>query len=467
MFEFKVDLTKDKIFKALLVFAIPIFIANVFQQLYNTMDTMIVGNFLGDVSLAAIGAASAIYELLIGFALGVGNGLSIVTARCFGAQDEDALKRSVAGSIVIGIILTIVIVVLSTFCLYPLLELLNTPADIIEEAYSYIVLITSFVGVTFAYNLCAGLLRAIGNSVMPLVFLIVSSVINVILDILFITQFSMGIQGAAVATVIAQAISAVLCFLYIYKKSPLLIPQRKHFAVGMEMYKELMGQGFSMGFMMAIVSAGTVILQTAINHFGYLIIAGHTTARKINSFCMMPAATFSMALSTFVSQNKGANQKERIAQGVKTANLISIAWGVIAVLLMLVAARPLTALISGSSEAAVLDNGSLYLMVNAPFYAVLGILLNLRNSLQGLGRKVIPLISSVIEFLGKIVFVILFIPILDYFGVIICEPVIWCCMCLQLWFAFYRDPYMKSSKKTKEKMVSVSQEPSLCEEESV
>lgn len=465
MFGFQVDLTKDKIFKALLVFAIPIFIANVFQQLYNTMDTMIVGNFLGDVSLAAIGAASAIYELLIGFALGVGNGLSIVTARCYGAQDEDALKRSVAGSIVIGIGLTIAIMLLSVFCLYPLLELLNTPADIIEESYSYIMMITSFVGVMFAYNLCAGLLRAIGNSVMPLVFLIVSSAINIVLDIVFITQFSMGIQGAAVATVIAQAISALFCFIYIYKKSPLLIPTRKHFAVGKDMYKELIGQGFSMGLMMAIVSAGTVILQTAINKFGYLIIAGHTTARKINSFCMMPASTFSMALSTFVSQNKGANQQERIRQGVKTANLISIAWGVIAVLLMLIAARPLSALISGSNEAVVLDNSALYLIINAPFYAVLGILLNLRNSLQGLGRKVIPLVSSVIEFCGKIVFVILFIPLLDYFGVIICEPVIWCLMCVQLWFAFYRDPYMRSISESKS-TVSV-QEQILCEDKSV
>lgn len=452
MFHLQVDLTKDNIFKALLLFAIPIFIANVFQQLYNTMDTMIVGNYLGDASLAAIGSASAIYELMIGFALGVGNGLSIVTARCYGAKDEDAIKRSVAGSIVIGVFLTIVIMIIAKLFLYPLLQLLNTPPEIIEESYSYIFTVTIFVGVMFAYNMCAGLLRAIGNSVMPLVFLIISSAINVVLDIVFITQFSMGVQGAAVATVIAQAISAVLCFVYIYFKAPLLIPQRKHFHVGKQMYQELAGQGFSMGFMMAIVSAGTVILQTAINKFGYLIIAGHSTARKINSFCMMPASTFCMALSTFVSQNKGANQKERIRQGVKTANIISICWGGIALVLMFFFARPLVALISGSNEAAVLDNGSLYLMINAPFYAVLGILLNLRNSLQGLGRKVIPLVSSVIEFCGKIVFVILFIPLLDYFGVIICEPVIWCCMCLQLWFSFYRDSYMQKSEEEKEKV---------------
>ena len=215
MFKMKVDLTKDPILKSLLIFAFPLFVANVFQQLYNTMDTMIVGNFLGDTSLAAIGACGAIYELLVGFALGVGNGLSIVTARSFGAKDENLLKKSVAGSIVIGILLTIILMLFSQFCLYPLLELLNTPANIINEAYDYIFMITIFVGVMFAYNLCAGLLRAIGNSVMPLVFLLISSVLNVGLDLLFITQFNMGIQGAAIATVIAQGVSAILCFYYI------------------------------------------------------------------------------------------------------------------------------------------------------------------------------------------------------------------------------------------------------------
>ena len=189
MFHLKVDLLKDNILKALLIFALPILIANIFQQLYNTMDTMIVGNFLGDTSLAAISACGAVYELLIGFALGVGNGLSIVTARSYGAHDEQLIKKSVAGSIVIGIGLTLVIMLISVIFLYPLLTLLHTPANIIDEAYSYISVVTIFVGVMFAYNLCAGLLRAIGNSVMPLVFLIISSIINVILDLLFITQF--------------------------------------------------------------------------------------------------------------------------------------------------------------------------------------------------------------------------------------------------------------------------------------
>ena len=443
MFHLKVDLLKDNILKALLIFALPILIANIFQQLYNTMDTMIVGNFLGDTSLAAISACGAVYELLIGFALGVGNGLSIVTARSYGAHDEQLIKKSVAGSIVIGIGLTLVIMLISVIFLYPLLTLLHTPANIIDEAYSYISVVTIFVGVMFAYNLCAGLLRAIGNSVMPLVFLIISSIINVILDLLFITQFQMGVQGAAIATVIAQGISVFLCMIYIYQKTPILIPQKQHFAFDQELYKELLGQGFSMGFMMSIVSAGTVILQSSINGFGYLIIAGHGTARKLNSFCMMPAGTVGLALSTFVSQNKGANRKQRILDGVKLGNLIACGWGIIITVILFFLAPILVQFISGSTEPTVIDNASLYLRINAPFYAVLGILLNLRNSLQGLGMKIIPLVSSVIECLGKVIFVALFIPILGYFGVIICEPVIWCCMCLQLAYSFYHNPYIR------------------------
>ena len=443
MFSFQVDLTKDKIVKAVLIFAIPIFISNIFQQFYNTMDTMIVGNVLGDTSLAAIGACGAVFELLIGFALGVGNGLSIVVARSYGAKDTILLKRSVAGSIVIGILLTIFIMIISQLGLYPLLQLLDTPANIIQESYSYISVITLFVGVMFAYNLCAGLLRAIGNSFIPLVFLILSSIVNIVLDLVFITQFQMGIQGAAIATVIAQGISAVLCIFYMWKKTPILIPSKEHFKFDKVLYQELAGQGFSMGLMMAIVSSGTVILQKAINGFGYLTIAGHTTARKINSFCMMPCGTIAASLSTFVSQNKGANQRERIIEGVKAGIKICIVWGVIITIALFFFARPLVSLLSGSSEAVVLDNGSRYLIINAPFYAVLGILLILRNALQGLGQKIVPLISSVIEFVGKIIFAWLCIPALGYFGVIICEPIIWCLMCLQLIYSFFKNPYIK------------------------
>ena len=446
-FQSDVDLIHGPIFQSLMIFALPLLVSNLFQQLYNTVDTMVVGNYLGDVSLAAIGACTSIYDLLVGFALGIGNGLAIVTARSFGSQDKELLKKSVASSLVIGVMVSLALTIIGMTFLYPLLEILNTPLDIIQEAYSYISVIVLFIFVMFAYNLCAGLMRAIGNSVMPLVFLIVSSLLNVVLDILFITQFHMGIQGAAVATVVSQGVSVVLCIIYIFKKTQILLPSKKHFQIDEELYKELLGQGFSMGFMSSIVSAGSVILQYGINNLGYLIIAGHTAARKLYMFFNMPFTAMALGISTFVSQNRGANQRERIQKAMKYAYIYDVIMATIVTIIILIFGSSLVKLISGSSESIVLDNGTLYLTIVGPFYAILGILMQTRYALQGLGQKLLPLVSSVIEFIGKIIFVFVFIPQFEYMAVIFCEPVIWCVMCLQLVYSLYTNPYMKGQQE--------------------
>ena len=446
-FQSDVDLIHGPIFQSLMIFALPLLVSNIFQQLYNTVDTMVVGNYLGDVSLAAIGTCTSIYDLLVGFALGIGNGLAIVTARSFGSQDKELLKKSVASSLVIGVMVSLALTIIGMTFLYPLLEILNTPLDIIQEAYSYISVIVLFIFVMFAYNLCAGLMRAIGNSVMPLVFLIVSSLLNVVLDILFITQFHMGIQGAAVATVISQGVSVVLCIIYIFKKTQILLPSKKHFQIDKELYKELLGQGFSMGFMSSIVSAGSVILQYGINNLGYLIIAGHTAVRKLYMFFNMPFTAMALGISTFVSQNRGANQRERIQKAMKYAYIYDVIMETIVTIIILIFGSSLVKLISGSSESIVLDNGTLYLTIVGPFYAILGILMQTRYALQGLGQKLLPLVSSVIEFIGKIIFVFVFIPQFEYMAVIFCEPVIWCVMCLQLVYSLYTNPYMKGQQE--------------------
>ena len=215
----RVDLLHGSILKSLLLFALPIMASRVFQQIYNTMDTLIVGHTLGDSSIAAMGACSSIYEMMTGFTFGVGNGLAIVTARCFGRQETERMKKSVASCIVIGITVTLVVTVLATIFMHPLLRLLKTPTEILEESYSYISILSVFLFVMFAYNLCSGLLGAIGNSFMPLVFLIISSLVNIVLDLLFIRSFGMGVRGAAIATVIAQGISVVLCLIYIVTKA--------------------------------------------------------------------------------------------------------------------------------------------------------------------------------------------------------------------------------------------------------
>ena len=443
MVKIKTDLLSGNIVKSLLVFAIPMLLSRIFQQLYNTADVVIVGYYLGEASLAAIGACTVIFELLIGFAMGVGGGFGIVVARSYGAGNQDLLKRTVAGAVVIGILLTLFISVTASLFMMPILKLINIPEYLITESYSYISILIAFAVVLFTYNLCAGLLLAIGNSAMPLVFLVISSLLNVVLDILFITKFNMGVRGAAAATVTAQGISALLCLIYIYKKSPVLMPQKKHFRNNVSLYKELVAQGFSMGFMLSIVTLGSVVLQRAINGLGYLVIAGHIAARRLNSFCFMPLSSMAAALSTFVSQNKGADQLNRIRKAVRYGNSISVIWSVFISVVLLLFSGVLIKLLSGSKESVVIENGKLYLMINSPFYIILGMLLNLRHALQGIGKKIVPVISSVIELAGKIIFSFFLVPVLGYFAVIICEPIIWCVMFMQLVFSFYTNSYIR------------------------
>ena len=299
----------------------------------------------------------------------------------------------------------------------------------------------------FAYNLCAGLLRAIGNSFMPLVFLILSSVLNVILDLWFIAVLGMGVAGAGVATVISQGMSVALCILYVFRSARLLLPGKKHFHVESRLYWELFSQSISMGLMSSIVSAGSVVLQYGINGLGTLVIAGHTAARKLFAFTDMPLSAMASACSTYVSQNYGANHPDRVRRGMRDIYLYSVVVAAAAVLLMAAGAEWMVKLVSGSSEPVVLENGARYLVWNAPFYAVLGMLLSTRYALQSMGEKVLPLLSSVIEFLGKIVFVLLFIPRFEYNAVILCEPVIWCFMTIELLIAYRHNSFVFPKKK--------------------
>ena len=446
MFNTKTNLLSGSIVKSLFVFAFPMFLSNVFQQLYNTADMVIVGHFLGETSLAAIGSCAIIFELLIGFTIGVGRGFGIVVARSYGAGDQDLLKRTVAGAILAGCLLTLFISLFASLFMMPILRAINIPANIIDAAYSYISVLIIFAIVSFTYNLCAGLLQAIGNSTMPLLFLIISSVLNILFDILFITYFNMGVHGAAVATVAAQGISAALCIIYILKKCRILIPSKKHFYYDSALYRELITQGFSLGLMLSIVSLGSVALQRSINGLGYLVIAGHIAARKINSFCMMPLSTIAAAVTTFVSQNKGADQPDRIRKCVRYGNIISVAWSAFISLVLFFSSAFLISAISGSKESVIIENGTRYLLINSPFYIVLGMLLNLRYALQGIGKKKTPLISSIIEFSSKVIFAFFLVPALGYIGVIICEPIIWCFMFLQLFFAFYMNPYIRANR---------------------
>ena len=443
---FKVDFLHGPIVKSLVLFAIPMLISSLFQQLYNMVDTMIIGHYLGDDSLAAMGACSSIYSLIVGFALGIGSGMSIVNARSYGAGDLDKLKRSVASSICIGLCVAAVATIFGGILLRPILELLHTPENIIEEAYLYVSTIVSGVAITMTYNLCSGMLRAIGNSFMPLVFLIVSSILNVFLDLVMIVQFSMGVRGAALATVMSQAVSAVLCAAYIVKKTPILVPKKEHFRYDAELWKELFAQGISMALMGSIVSIGTVILQYAINGFGSLTIVAHMAARKIYSLFCLAINVTSMAVSTFVSQNKGAGNRERIVKVMKYAYIYDVLAAGVITFALWAFGEQMVIWLTGTKDPIVLENAVLYLRLIGPFLAILGMLLQTRSALQGIGEKLLPIMSSVIEMVGKILFAVFIIPKMGYFAVIICEPIIWCVMVAELLWAFWRNGFVRGER---------------------
>ncbi|MGM9913312.1 MATE family efflux transporter [Floccifex sp.] len=424
------SLTQGNIKKSILLFSIPFFFSNLFQQLYNTIDTLIIGHYLGDLSLAAIGSTGAIFELIVGFCNGLGLGFGIVISRYYGAKETDKLKKAVANAILLSLIFSISLTILSYFFLPNLLTLLNTPSTIFKQALSYIQCISLFLVVTMFYNLSAGLLRAIGDSLTPLIVLIISSVLNVILDILFITQLNMGIQGAAIATVIAQILSTIICVGLIFKKAKILIPNK--FSFDKQISLDLAAQGFSMGLMVSIVSIGTVTLQFAINKLGTDIIAAHTSARKLLSIFSLFLGALCSSISTFVSQNRGANQKKRIIEGIHFVNKLGILYVCVVSIVVFFLAPTFVHLLSGSSNPEIINNATLYLRINIPSMIILVVLLNDRNSLQGLGKKIIPLVSSIIELVGKVIFTYLLIPYIGYFGVCLCEPVIWLFMTIQL-----------------------------------
>lgn len=442
-----VDLLHGPILPALIMFMIPIFVSYLFQQLYNAVDTALVGNILGTTSLAAVGSCASVFEFMVGFMMSLGSGFAIVVARAFGSGDEKKMKKAVAISIVIGLLTTLVFTLFSIYGLRPLLVLIDTPAEILDEAMSYIQVIGLGVIAMFLYNYASGILRSIGNSFMPLVFLVFSSLLNIFLDYAFMKWLGMGVTGASLATVASQGVSAIGCILYILKKEKQLVPSREDFVFDGELVRDLAGQGYAMAFMGSIVSVGSIILQSGINGLGTEIIAGHVAARKVYAIMNLPFMSMSMAISTFVPQNKGNGQGKRILSAMKIAYLFDIIATVVMTVIMWGTAPYLIRLISGSDSPVILANGSRFLRVVAPFYGVLGILLQTRFALQGIGSKMLPLVSSVIECVGKIIFTFFLIPVFHYEAVIWCEPLIWCVMAAELLISFYSNPYIKEIRK--------------------
>ena len=425
-------LTEGTPWKQILLFSIPILWGNFFQLLYSLVDTKIVGSTLGTEALAAVGSVSTLHTLMTGFLNGLTLGFSLITAMCFGADNMKRLKKSFAMTIELGVLTTAVLVVVLMFVLQPLLHLLNVPEEQFAMSYAYISVLIVGLFATVLYNLCANTLRAIGDSLTPLLFLILATVSNIGLDYLFILEFHMGVQGAAYATVLAQLISVVLCFVRIFRKFPILHLQKSDFRPEKELIVEMYKSGLSMGLMSCLVSIGTIMLQSAINTFGTTVIVAHTAARKVFEIMSLPMSVLGSAMATYCGQNYGAKRFDRIRQGIRASLLIAAIWSVAVFIICHTVEGALIRFVASTTDAEVIYWGSMYLKVDMSFIIVCGVIVILRNSMQGFGDRVIPVFSSCIELAGKIIFAFVFAPVFAYWGIIWAEPVVWIAMVIPL-----------------------------------
>lgn len=451
---FNMNLTQGDPLKVILIFALPLFLSNLFQQFYNLTDTAIIGHALGDEALSAIGAVSVLYNIFISLIFGLTNGFAVIVSNCFGAGDSKRLKRSVANSILLGIICVAVLVFTGLVFLKGIMGILDVPADLYEAAASYITIIIATLPLSLAYNICASFLRAIGNAVAPLIILVCSAVLNVALDYTFVCVFDFGISGAAVATALAQLISAIVCFIYILKKVPELHISKSDLKFDGSLMGNLFASGISFAMMFTVVNIGTFFLQRAINGLGNDIIAAHTTARKIDSFCMMPVSTIASSMATFSGQNHGAGKHRRIIEGLKKSILASFVIIVLLIVFIFVLGDEVSYLISGSENQTIIGLSHKYLNWNLPFFFVLSILCVARNTLQGVGSKIAPIICSVMEMAIKVVMAEFLVDRFGYDGIIICEPITWIVCAIFIMIVFFTNRHIKPALKRSDVVTS-------------
>lgn len=426
------DLTEGKPLKVIGLFSIPLFIGYVFQLTYGIIDIRIVGSVLGKNSLASVSSVSTLNDLLLTFTNGFFNGFAIITATYFGAKNLERVKKSAGNSGFLGLLITLALSVICIIFLPQILALLNVKGKIYGEAKSYISILISGLIFSAGYNYCASVLRSVGDSVTPLVFLIASNIINGVLDYVLVKYTSLGVRGAACATVIAQAVSAVVCFIYMYVKYPILRIKIGDIIPNTALVKKLLPSGISMSFMSSFVFFGTVALQVAINGFGENIIIAHIGARKVGSIFMGPFSITSMALATYCGQNYGAGKFDRIKKGIIDSNIVLFFWCLFSAVFLFFFSKILVGKVTASTDAEVLNTAQKYLRVNSALYFVPSIICTVRQSMQGFGDRITPIVSSFIELAGKVIVAFVFAPVVGYWAIILSEPVVWILMIIPL-----------------------------------
>lgn len=426
------ELTKGTPWKVILLFAVPIIFRSIFQQLYNFVDSKIVSTYISTNAFAAVGATAVVSNTIIGFLNGFTQGFAISVANSYGAKDYKRMRKYIAGSIVLAFSIAIILTAVSLFFIDDLLKMLATPEDIMGDALAYVKIILCGIIFTAVYNLCANILMAVGDSKTPLYCLIVALIINTGLDILFVRGLSMGIKGAAYATIISQAIAGGLCVIYIFIRFKMIVPSKGDWRLEKRQYPELFTTGLSMGLMGCIVNVGTLALQNAINKLGTAYVAAHTAARKLFDMLTILIFSIAVAMTTFVSQNMGAGKFARVRQGIRQAIYMATIATTFLIFVCYTFGEGILKWITSTDDATIISAAVMYMKISIVFFYVLGPLLILRCSLQGMGHKVMPLFSSAMEMVVKIVSANLIVPVLAYKGVAFTEPISWVLMTIML-----------------------------------
>lgn len=422
--------------KRMLSFGLPLLFGTLFQQFYSLVDTMVVGYTLGDRAISAIGATSSVYSLLFFLTASLNSGFAIPIGQLFGAGDLSRLRKAMAGALLLNLLFGVVLTALSLGLLGPVISLLNTPDDIRADAEIYIGIICAGLLSTVCYNMFSRLLNSLGDSRTPLMFLILTSLLNIALDFLLVAGFSLGVAGAALATVISQVVSCLLCGVFLVRNFRAYLPGREDFQVPGKLMLELISTGSAMALMSVVVDIGSVIFQSAANTLGIAIITAHTASRRLIELLLQPLGSLSAAFSVFTAQNYGAGKRSRIRTALAQVLLLSTLWSLIATCFVYLLGGSIIRLTTGTTDPVVLRNAVLSLRVHLPFYPMLGAVFCLRSGLQAMGFKIVPICSSVVELAIKLLSAWMLISRLGYLGVCITEPASWTLMTLFLGGAY-------------------------------
>ena len=419
------DMTVGNPMKIILNFTLPIFLGNVFQQFYNMADAVIVGKFVGNKALAAVGSTGTIMFLIYGFVVGMTAGFTVPTAQKFGAGDMKGMRRTVAGAGILSLIVGAMLTVLFMLFMKPLLTFMNTPSDIFKDAYGYIMVISAGILAQMFYNLLSSILRAIGNSKIPLYFLIISALLNIVLDLLLIIVFHMGARGAAVATIIAQGVSGVLCLLYIIAKIPVLHLKRDDLQVGGYIYGLQLKIGLPMALQYSITAIGFMMVQSSLNILGSTMVAAFTAAGKIEQVVTQAYVAMGTTMDTYAAQNMGAGSVRRIREGFKACTMIGVIYSFVAAAFIMTIGKYMTYLFVSEDVELIMNSVDIYLKCIGLFFIPLAIVNIYRNGIQGLGFGLLPMMAGVAELIGRGVVAVIAGNMKSYTGVCLAGPAAW------------------------------------------